>query len=69
MGGDYSSRVWRSSMGLAQPSGLAQLSGLAQPHGSGAKVQSLATLLWGLTPVIPPATEDFTLGPDPSVHI
>ena len=60
MGGDYSPRVWRSSMGLAQPSGL------AQPHGSGAKVQSPATLLWGLTPVIPPATEDFTLGPDPS---
>ena len=56
MGGDYSSRVWRSSMGLAQL------------HGSGAKVQSPATLLWGLTPVIPPATEDFTLGPDPSVH-
>ena len=41
-------------MGLAQPSGLApkwnpQVSGLAQPHGSGAKVQSPATLLWGLT--------------------
>ena len=60
MGGDYSPRVWRSSMGLAQLSGLAQL------HGSGAKVQSPATLLWGLTPAIPPATEDFTLGPDPS---
>ena len=71
MGGDYSPRVWRSSMGLAQ------LSGLAQPHGSGAKVepaglgsgakvQSPATLLWGLTPATPPATEDFTLGPDPS---
>ena len=57
MGGDYSSRVWRSSMGLAQL------------HGSGAKVQSLATLLWGQTPATPPATEDFTLGPDPSVHI
>ena len=79
MGGDYISRVWRSSMGLAQPSGLAQLSGLAQPHGSGAKVepaglgsgakvQSPATLLWGLTPATPPATEDFTLGPDPSKH-
>ena len=27
-----------------------QASGLAQPPGSGAKVQSLATLLWGLTP-------------------
>ena len=63
MGGDYSPRVWRSSMGLAQ------LHGSGAALGSGAKVQSLATLLWGLTPVIPPATEDFTLGPDPSVHI
>ena len=67
MGGDYSPRVWRSSMGLA-PKWNPQVSGLAQPHGSGAKVQSLATLLWGLTPATPPATEDFTLGPDPSVH-
>ena len=32
MGGDYSSRVWRSPMGLAQPSGLAQLSGLAPKY-------------------------------------
>ena len=46
-----------------------QPSGLAQAPGSGAKVQSPATLLWGLTPVIPPATEDFTLGPDPSAPV
>ena len=56
-----------------QPSGLAQPPGLAPKVegaalGSGAKVQSRATLLWGLTPVIPPTTEDFTLGPDPRVH-
>ena len=29
-----------------------QASGLAQPPGSGAEVQSLATLLWGLTPEV-----------------
>ena len=40
----------------------------AQPPGSGAKVQSPATLLWGLTPVcLRLYFGAFTLGPDPSM--
>ena len=63
----YSAEWSPQALGLAQPPGLAPKVEGAAP-GSGAKVQSRATLLWGLTPVIPPATEDFTLGPDPSVQ-
>ena len=46
----YSAEWSPQASGLAQPQGLApKVEGAAL--GSGAKVQSRATLLWGLTPV------------------
>ena len=51
-----------------QASGLAQPPGLGAALGSGAKVQSPATLLWGLTPA---TTAHLTLlwGLTPAFHI